>query len=573
MIRSKKIVSAPTRRVWQYTFHRLRAILYYRDLYQLHLRAWKRRLFEQQDRKPGPTILVVHPIGTPKLKRHLNDYEVVAEILRHAFGGGHILTLSCNQAVLACDARGDTSGVIESFYPKQQWSQSCQGCIQWRQARTALFTDGDGSIRDIITPEDRIWIEQEIEKLGSRISLQELVEYEIGGISIGKSCWESIQRYFYLGKAETISLGAETVTGQFLRSGLIYYLAAKRIYEEYSVDLVLTNEFGYLIWGAFSDVALAQRIPMIGIRRGYKGYHKMVMWGIIDNKDLFRLTLPPVSADYLAVMQDEEMSAQYAEEGRMIIEQLDKPHGYQRETLLQQYGLDPNKKTVTIFTHLCWDSTLRYGEFIFPTFDDWLTFTYQKAVQKSEFNWLFRIHPSEARLPKNEHVGGMYELLQALHTQGPCPHIAIMPPTTHLTAGDTAYCTDVAITGSGTITFQMVSLNVPVIVVNYGRHGSYGFTIDCHSPEEYEKYLDRIETIRPPTTEEKKRARVYARMFWGEDYLDVSSVYGDKENLEDLFVNRGRLRQFVKSEVVRNYLQNSNLAPVIEKVRSRVPDN
>jgi hypothetical protein len=178
-----------------------------------------------------------------------------------------------------------------------------------------------------------------------------------------------------------------------------------------------------------------------------------------------------------------------------------------RQALIRQLGLDPEKKTAVIYSHILNDANLFYGHDLFVGgYEEWLVETVRAASANRNVNWVLKLHP--ANVFRNARIGytGEYGELVALRNAfGSVPDfLTIVRPEEKVSPLSFFRLTDWGITVRGTVGVELPCFGVPVLTAGTGRYSDKGFTVDSSTRAEY---LERISTIDriPPLTPEQVR--------------------------------------------------------------------
>jgi predicted O-methyltransferase YrrM len=182
------------------------------------------------------------------------------------------------------------------------------------------------------------------------------------------------------------------------------------------------------------------------------------------------------------------------------------------DSVRQQLGLDPNKKTAVIFSHVLWDATFFYGESLFKDYETWLLETLRVAIANPNVNWVVKLHPDLVwKLKYEDYTGELRDLITMRDAVGAFPeHIKLVMPDTDVSTYSFFEFTDYCLTVRGTIGIEMACHGVPVITAGTGRYSNLGFTYDSAAPEEYLQRLAHIQDTAPMSHTEVELARRFA---------------------------------------------------------------
>ncbi|MGI8422705.1 MAG: hypothetical protein ACR2NO_01070, partial [Chloroflexota bacterium] len=182
------------------------------------------------------------------------------------------------------------------------------------------------------------------------------------------------------------------------------------------------------------------------------------------------------------------------------------------EEVRRQLELDPEKKTVVVFSHVLWDATFFYGTSLFDDYETWLTQTIRAACANPRVNWVVKLHPDLVwKLKQEGYRGELRDLVAMRAAVGALPdHVKVVLPDTDISTYTFFSLTDVCLTVRGTIGIEMACHGVPVLTAGTGRYSGLGFTIDSGTRDEYLARLASIEDTLPLTDAQIHLARRYA---------------------------------------------------------------
>lgn len=180
--------------------------------------------------------------------------------------------------------------------------------------------------------------------------------------------------------------------------------------------------------------------------------------------------------------------------------------------LKQRLGLDPNKKTAVIFTHIVWDATLFWGADLFSNYEDWLVETVRAACANPRINWVVKVHPAHVAKSAMEGIVGEPAEVAAIRARVGAlpPHVVIVPPETDINTYSLFDVMDYCLTVRGTIGIEAASFGIRVLTAGSGRYDRRGFTVDSDTADEYRQRLATLETLAPMTTRERELAERFA---------------------------------------------------------------
>ena len=170
-------------------------------------------------------------------------------------------------------------------------------------------------------------------------------------------------------------------------------------------------------------------------------------------------------------------------------------------------GLDPDKKTVVLFSHILWDANFFFGEDLFEDQETWLVETVKAMCANPAVNWIVKLHP--ANLIKGATRSNDEEAIRDAVGELP-PHVQLMQPDTDVNTYSLFRCIDAGITIRGTVGLELPCFGVPVLTAGTGRYSGMGFTNDSASVAEYLGKLARIQDLPRLGAEETELGKKHA---------------------------------------------------------------
>jgi hypothetical protein len=203
-----------------------------------------------------------------------------------------------------------------------------------------------------------------------------------------------------------------------------------------------------------------------------------------------------------------------------------------KQVIVRRLGLSPDKKLVTAFTNILWDSAVLDRDRAFTNMADWLDETIRHFAQRDDVQLVIRVHPAEVRVPMQETREQVAAVLAARY---PClpPHINIVSPESDLSSYMLMRMSDVGLVYTSTTGLEMALDGKPVIVAGQTHYAGKGFTHDVTDREEYRALLNRLNDLGPLPVEAVERARRYAYLFFFRFMLPFPAI---------TTLPRGRLR-------------------------------
>lgn len=405
------------------------------------------------------------------------------------------------------------------------------------------------------------------QKIISSLSTSEdILSLEYNNCRIGKNALSFAVRRLRVGTLDLTNEDHLVIFSEVLQHSLSIAECAPSLIKDLGLDLAIFLERGYTPAGEIFDTCLDQNIKTLQWLSApqsdsliFKKYSK-------DNQSSHPLSL----CDESWAILNSEKNDWSTEKENTVLEKLASHYkdgaSFNRQQLqvgktikssqavLKGLGLDENKKTAVIFSHIFYDATFFYGQSIYPDYRKWLVETIRYAIQNTDLNWIVKVHP--VNVWRSEMDGVKMEQLEAaaLHEEfGDLPeHIKIMSADTNVNTFSLFEFADYGLTVRGTIGMEFPCFGIPIVTAGSGRYSGHGFTIDPETVEDYKETLLNLH-LRPKLDVAKiELARKYAygtfflRPILMESYIiDYhANTFNSKSMVLNTFVNKSAISQW-----------------------------
>jgi hypothetical protein len=408
---------------------------------------------------------------------------------------------------------------------RRGWSVSVLTSNIYTIARRLFAAYG---ITDLVSFEKLVWDPKiynrclaEAERLAaSPMDFASVREWTYGDAWIGPQLLATVSRKTFNGMPDPRKPEARAELLRQLPLALAFEHAAQRYFTERRPDVVLVNEPNSTL-GPFVDVGIARNIPVIHFtqpgredalvfktltRATRRVQPQSLSLGMLD-----RLAGESWTEAHEQALQ-EEFRLRYG--GVWQIAQRNQPGTVEMSAaeIRAELGLDADKPTAVMFSHVLWDANLFYGRDLFDNYGHWFVETVKAAAANPNLNWLIKLHP--ANLWKRELAGvtAEYDELRLIReTVGELPkHVHLLTPKTRVSTLSLFRMADAGITVRGSIAYEMPCFGVPVVTAGTGRNSGFGFTHDHASADDYLATLARLQTLPRLGPEAVRRAKVHA---------------------------------------------------------------
>lgn len=352
-------------------------------------------------------------------------------------------------------------------------------------------------------------------------NVQELLRFTYGRARVGRQALSSIVR---TSREPLVRLEDDGVQ-EALSSTLAYAIGsvddANRMLADVRPDQLLLVERGYAGLGSIFDVALQRGIPVVQFQAAHRDDAFQLKRYTLENYDQHPRSL---DAATWARLLDEGMTSE--REQRLDRELADRAEGKWfmarrlrhstgargPEALREKLGLDPNKQTAVLFSHVLWDASMFYYRDLYPDQGRWFVETVKLAAESDDVQWLVKLHPALSWKLRMEHVHGEpAEVAMIREAIGSLPpHMLLIQPDDDVDNTDLFQIIDAGVTIRGTVGLELPRLGIPVLTAGTSDYSGRGFTVDAETVEAYEHNVRAIRELGRLDAEQVRTANLYA---------------------------------------------------------------
>lgn len=344
----------------------------------------------------------------------------------------------------------------------------------------------------------------------------------IGEHALSMTCRMRVEGRLNLQDAETIAMFRS-----YLKTAARHVLAAEDWLDKNPLDKLLVRDAGYIPSGPIFEVALNRGVDCAVLEFGQRRSTWIFKRYTPSTRGRHYFSLSPSTWEQIKTQpwtpaRDQALDAEFA--GRYRPDSVDDTRMLQSgkqvlppEQVYLRLGLDPQKKTAVIFSHVAWDAAFFFGSGLFDDFEDWLFQTVQFVANTPEcrqMNWIVKEHPFNVFKLQLERIkiSSEQRLLKPLM---PLPeHVRFIPAETEINTQSLFPLVDCVLTVSGTVGMEFPCFGIPALIAGTGRYNGYGFTTEPPTREAYFealRTLPRIERLSP-AVRELARKHFYALM-------------------------------------------------------------
>jgi hypothetical protein len=359
------------------------------------------------------------------------------------------------------------------------------------------------------------------ERLERCRTLADYKAFEVDGARIGRQALSTVVR---ASREPTVDLDDPEVR-RSIQNTIEYALrtlhVADRALDVVEPDCLLTVERGYAGFGSISDRALARGVPVIQFQAAHRDDAFYLKRYTLESRDLHPRSLDDATWSRLRSLglteeREHELEREVAgqEEGKWFLAQRHR-HSAQiggPERLRARLGLDPERKTAVVFSHILWDASMFYGSDVYPDQGRWFAETVRLAAEDDRVQWLVKLHPAlywKIRFDGVREEPAELAIIRNVVGELP-PHMQLLRPDDDVSNVDLFRIIDAGLTIRGTVGIELPPLGVPVLTAGTSDYSGKGFTIDADTVEKYEANVRAIADLERLSPDQVRLARLYA---------------------------------------------------------------
>ncbi|MFC1593795.1 hypothetical protein ACFL38_00535 [Candidatus Omnitrophota bacterium] len=356
--------------------------------------------------------------------------------------------------------------------------------------------------------------------LQKQISFQEVKKWQFKDCHIGQQVLSSFARRMH-GTPNLLLPHVYNVFSFLLHDEIKTVFASDLLLDEMRPDILIFNEAKGSVYGGISDLAFSKHMDCIQFVQPL--HDDAVVLKRFDNESmgshpnsLSKSTFERIKAMSWSQGQEREVFNEFEKryKGEWFLSQRNQigTEKKSREQIIEQLGLDPQKKTAVVFSHILWDANLFYGDDLFEDYEEWFIETIQAAVENPNVNWIIKLHPGNVWKRNREKISGeLREITLIREKVGELPkHVYLLHPDTDINTLSLFEIADYGITVRGTTGMELPCFGKQMFTAGTGRYSGFGFTVDSDSPEQYLDNLKHIHEFSQLTVEQALLAKKHA---------------------------------------------------------------
>lgn len=497
-------------------------------------------------------VLVVHPGYS--IQRHYNHIEAILELVKKEQHNKEIdlYILSCGGAVNACgfvSLYPNNISTPASIGKDQCWR--CQKCHS-RRMPEELYTHIN--LNEIVAKLGSDQIDNLIDSLGSKLSYEQLREFQVADVKIGDLVIESIQRSLLETTHGEYSLEKGCVAYEYLRSGIIYALVSDEIFSRNKFDLAIGNEVSYIDWGIPARFSIKHGVTYLHQSHYYPGEQFLLITRHKTWEEMKRPPYVPTKDLFQRLISDEVFFKEFKKRGRHHLDNFSglPENPVTKAQLVSELGkdFDVDRKNIVIFTHLCWDGAQSFGDMLHDCFEGWIKDVFEIAVSRTDLNWIFRIHPAEAKFSVSSRFNTT-TFLESKRSEKRPANIFIQKGDSNVKTVDLMPYISAGLSALGTVCLELSIYGIPCLLSSRLGYAEFPFVHSANNLSDYREMVYRIDSLSPPSKEAQDMALALFGMTFSQDsYISVANLF-EKSDSSDRRVNLKRFKSWLSQTNLR----------------------
>lgn len=405
-------------------------------------------------------------------------------------------------------------------YNYNRWNYFFSEKFTTRLDRIFLAFAGKVIYRNSNLFHDKEKIDRLYKDIKSKISNKsDVLAIEIEGIVIGDLVYDTYLRF---ANKPTVDIADKFLDDIIIEAINIFFICKQKL-EQYEVKGLVSSYVAYTKHGIIARICLQKNIPVYTIGAYYSLVHKVLNEypSHSNNHFLFHKLFQKID-------KKEELLSKYKSvfEKRFTGE-IDAATAYMKSsafsnTRSEELASLDWSNTIVLLAHCFFDSPHIYRSLLFPDFYEWITFTLDTLKEKKNLTILVKQHPNG--LEANDEI---FDLLREKYINTNIKFID--KKTSNIQFFESR--PKAIITAYGTAAAEFAYQGFPVLTIYDNPFTAFDFTYLSKSIEEYKKYLQCIETLKPKQYQNEIIEYYYMQHFHflktrNADYLEFTKYKG-----------------------------------------------
>jgi hypothetical protein len=322
--------------------------------------------------------------------------------------------------------------------------------------------------------------------------VESLESLEVGDVPVGRLAFLNLIQY-YRGYPFEIIGDKEAVFRRCVCSAILVTHAAQRMIADFRPDVVCTVNGKFLQWSPFFRVARNHGIRCVTwedmrVRTGAVVFacngiaHELPLDDVWETEHNRRLTASQRQ-------QLREHFTQWASGASTPWKYYDESVLDDAAEIRRRLWLSPDRRVVSLFPNLCWDSTSVGFESAFTSMYAWLEHAVHCARAMQHVDFVIRAHPGEFKLPAEyQSTTPVADFIRRKFEPLPS-NVRLLEGDSPISSYGLGDVSDVVMTYTSTLGVEFAMHGIRPWCAARAPYGRKGFTDDIESPNDVEQWL------------------------------------------------------------------------------------
>ncbi len=372
-------------------------------------------------------------------------------------------------------------------------------------------------------------------------SIEDIKNYKIKGIDVGKYALSSAIRYFR-NDIEELSEKSKYYIKKKIRDCLLSLKIAENFQKKIKIDLIGTSHGIYSSYGPFLDFFIDKIKNFFTYSYVYGGFKgKSIVFKLNSKVALNKRD------EYWNYFKDKIFTNEEKQKLLTFLErrfngQIGDTKIYFRilgevdNSLLLKKFKESKNETFALFPNVIWDASLVGDDTIFNSMKEWVLETIDYFKNDPTKNLIIKVHPSEQTLMISpttiiDHIKNKFPELENYE------NIIILPPNTNFRPYDLFKIIDAGIVYNGTLGLEMILNKIPVIIAGNAHYLHKWFTYEINSKKDYFNIFENLKKLKEKVDLYYKKALKYGHIYFLQNEIpfplrtdkEISNAYSYKE--------------------------------------------
>lgn len=353
--------------------------------------------------------------------------------------------------------------------------------------------------------EDRVALDGLVAEIGE----DDIAGFIWRDIAVGEHALAGALRFFGRGSISGESPGYD-VARRFLRAALYTAAALELLLAHHKYDVAVFHHGIYVPQGVIGEVCRKHGVRVVNWNPAYRD-----RTFLFSQDDSYHKTMIDESLD-ICLGYDWSDAKEYALMAYLESRRCGSNDwiSFQRQApgditqIFEELGIAPGRPVIGVLTNVMWDAQLHFKANAFHSMLEWIFFTIEHFLKRSDVELVIRVHPAEvlgsvpSRQPIMDEIRKRWPILPV--------HIHVVAPEDPKNTYALMSACDTVLVYGTKMSIELPCWGIPVVVAGEAWARGKGFTRDVSSLGEYESVLASLPTMQRLGQKEIECAKKYA---------------------------------------------------------------